>query len=663
MFHVITVATANFYRHTRRLWSSLQKSGNPCQLTVFCDDLSTFQPLQRDGFCEVRFLPEIAALGVKRAKFSAYDIALREGGFLYLDSDIVVLQPIWELAGNKLITGCFDDLSCVSGIRDRRYPWAEDPDLENRCFINSGVFYAPAQRREFFQELKERSLDDRLWNRYILRGRIYDNSFLCAHFNLLNEPVNYVDADVYNWQGLVVRGELQVERKADALINKHNGKTLKIAHFAGVSDPDVAMCTWPVEVTSLLACMGSDDAISPKAAYVDFLGSLSSALGNPVTDPIPAKMLNLLAGETVDLIGNLRNDFTGRANYLNNPAAMVSLGYSLPYTSYRWNGLKCGDAYLDGEEYNFLQQVLQHLDINTALEIGAGETSILMRAMGIDALSIESREGPWLTRAREYGCRCSLVEFSAETLSFDEGALKAAVSRFAPTGEVDLLFIDSPSGTEARAQVVKRLTGLVRPRYILLHDALRDARVVFDAQRAFGMSLAEFLRSPRGLVLLRSQALTTEQGPSLPAFHAELRVESPQVRMELVEEESAAFASGYTNVVVRVTNLGTEPLSSRYCNPVFLSYHLLSLNNTMVLRDGLRTALPFDLLPGNSVEFRPQVELPESHADFLICFTMVQEGVMWFDEHSPQNRLVLRIGRSPEGKPTIISRQMAMAAA
>ena len=71
----------------------------------------------------------------------------------------------------------------------------------------------------------------------------HDNSFLCAHFNLLNEPVEYVDGKVYNWQGFVVDGRLQVERCGKALINCQTGQILKIAHFAGVKNPDAAMCT------------------------------------------------------------------------------------------------------------------------------------------------------------------------------------------------------------------------------------------------------------------------------------------------------------------------------------------------------------------------------------------------------------------------------------
>jgi len=142
--------------------------------------------IDRAGRCTVRELPEIRAIGVKRARFVAYSLALQNGGFLYLDSDVIVLKPIHELVEHSRITGCYDDLSSVRIIEDKQHPWAGDPTLENRWFINSGVFFAPRGRREFFDELLARSQNDELWHRY---GVLYDNSFLCAHFNLLGEMV------------------------------------------------------------------------------------------------------------------------------------------------------------------------------------------------------------------------------------------------------------------------------------------------------------------------------------------------------------------------------------------------------------------------------------------------------------------------------------------
>jgi hypothetical protein len=73
---------------------------------------------------------------------------------------------------------------------------------------------------------------------------------------------------------------------------------LKIAHFAGVKNPDAAMCTWPVEVTSLLSGIGSSDDKSREGALVDFLGALNHDFDSTPADPIPGKVLNAMVRET-----------------------------------------------------------------------------------------------------------------------------------------------------------------------------------------------------------------------------------------------------------------------------------------------------------------------------------------------------------------------------
>lgn len=661
MFQVVTVATKNFFPLTKRLLASLRNSGNDCHLTVFCDDVQAFHTLGRNKRCTVRELPEIKSLGVKRAKFEAYCRAFQEGSFLYLDSDILVLQPIQELTQHSRIAGCFDDLSCVHAIPDKRHPWPGDPALENRCFINSGVFFAPKSRREFFQELLSCSRSDELWERYILPGSLYDNLFLCAYFNLLNEPVEYVDAEVYNWPGFVVDGQLQVKRNGDSLVHCRSNKVLKVAHFAGVREPDRAMCTWPVEVVSLLSSMGGDGQESRETAFVNFLATLSDDFAQPTADPIPGQTFNYLAAEAVDLFThNLQVDSRSRRSYLVNPAAMISLGYSVPLANHRWNGLACGHAYFEGEEYNFLQRIIQQLDIRTAVETGAGETSILLKRLGVDALSIESQEGPWLKRAREQGCRCRLIPFDPNGALFDRETLLQAVSEFAPSGKINLLLVDSPSGTQARSRIVEQVLPLAKPRYVLVHDALRDAGNVFECMQRFGMRLAAFLPSDRGAILLRARD-EGETCPGLMDLDRGTEMQSPRIRIELLKLVENAPGDRWQGCMIRITNLGPQTLSSRYTNPVHCSYHWLSPDEQVLIWDGVRTPLPFDILPGGAADFEVNVLLPEGQFESVLCFALVQEKVGWFEQFSPENRLKIRV-RGGEGSPLRIERSLAATA-
>jgi len=79
---------------------------------------------------------------------------------------------------------------------------------------------------------------------------------------------------------------------------------------------------------------------------------------------------------------------------------------------------------------------------------------------------------------------------------------------------------------------------------------------------------------------------------------------------------------------------------------VNLSYHVRALDETVLVNDGLRTPLPFDLGPERSVAFGARVALPEKPGRYLLEFDLVQEGVGWFAAHgSPSARQVVECSR------------------
>jgi hypothetical protein len=67
-------------------------------------------------------------------------------------------------------------------------------------------------------------------------------------------------------------------------------------------------------------------------------------------------------------------------------------------------------------------------------------------------------------------------------------------------------------------------------------------------------------------------------------------------------------------------------------NAVNFSYHWLDRKRQMVVFDGLRTPLPRDLNPGESVTLRASIRTPEKPGEYLLHVTLVQEGVAWFSE-------------------------------
>ena len=73
--------------------------------------------------------------------------------------------------------------------------------------------------------------------------------------------------------------------------------------------------------------------------------------------------------------------------------------------------------------------------------------------------------------------------------------------------------------------------------------------------------------------------------------------------------------------------------NSKNLHAVNLAYHWLDKKGQMVVFDGERTPLPYDLKPGESVTLKATVHPPELPGAYILEITLVQEGVAWFPEN------------------------------
>jgi len=163
-----------------------------------------------------------------------------------------------------------------------------------------------------------------------------------------------------------------------------------------------------------------------------------------------------------------------------------------------WNGLKCNRMHLTRSEYEFIINCHQLHHFDSVVESGAGETSRLFKRLGCNVLCIESQEGPWVERAIQAGATVKLVSFDPVSSELDPDNLASALQ-----GQpCDLLFVDSPVGTRNRSKVLDSFLRHLEPRFILIHDAHRDAQNVYRWMRIFELKVLEHLPSWRGLVLL-----------------------------------------------------------------------------------------------------------------------------------------------------------------
>lgn len=652
MIRIATVADARFEQQAANLLRSLENSPNDYRITVYCHDEKQFRKFSSPR-CDVVELPEMTRLGAKRSKLTAFATALREGSVIYLDADAIVLDSLNDLWGGNHIKGVYVDLENHAFIPDKTHPWPGNPALVNRCYIMSGGFYAPAELHPLFEQIRLASLDDATWRRYIADGFLYDQHFLNAFLNLHDAPIQLLDPTVYGWEGLLKEGTVQVYRSGSRLVNKHTHRTLRLALFGGVHQTSKLLRSLPIDIAALIFQRIARETPSMDDALGGLYAALSDTLGRPLPDPFVKDILALLLAEIPHVAEAPASypDLANRPSYFDNPDGIRSIAFANPPPQCTWNGLRCGGPYLDAGEYRQIRRIVRELNIRNVLETGAGETSILFRSLGLRVFSLEYQQGPWADRAAKHGCTCLFVPFDHQQRRFAEPELRNRLAAQKLT-DVDLLFIDSPIGTQNRQHVLSQLLGFVKPRFVLYHDSLRDSANVFTDQMQHGLRLVSFLNSPRGLALFAVPPC--RKLPALPeVFHAATVVAKPLVTIAILDRYVGPVdTGGQFHVRIALTNSGAMTLSSRYLQPVYVAYHWLADDGRMVLWDGLRTNLPTDLDPGDRVEFLLKVVAPEREGDYLLKAAVLQEGITWFKTTEPEvaAELLVRV-RAPRSSP------------
>jgi hypothetical protein len=120
-----------------------------------------------------------------------------------------------------------------------------------------------------------------------------------------------------------------------------------------------------------------------------------------------------------------------------------------------------------------------------------------------------------------------------------------------------------------------------------------------------------------------------ESSPRLPLAGFKVAFGPHNVPTEMVAGEILL-----ADIAIKNASTKTWPSkpNQRGRNAVNLSYHWLDGKRQMVVFDGLRTPLPRDLNPGESVTLRAAIRAPEKGGGYLLHVTMVQEGVAWFSD-------------------------------
>ncbi len=117
--------------------------------------------------------------------------------------------------------------------------------------------------------------------------------------------------------------------------------------------------------------------------------------------------------------------------------------------------------------------------------------------------------------------------------------------------------------------------------------------------------------------------------------------EGDGLRWEVVEIASPrlVWVGEETQVRVVIRNVGSEVWSSHDTGDHF-GYHWLALDGTMVERDGMRTAYPRPVAPGEEVTLAAQLGPPPGPGEWLLEWEPVREQVRWLGPpaNAPQVR-------------------------
>jgi hypothetical protein len=125
-----------------------------------------------------------------------------------------------------------------------------------------------------------------------------------------------------------------------------------------------------------------------------------------------------------------------------------------------------------------------------------------------------------------------------------------------------------------------------------------------------------------------------DSSPELPLAGLKVEFGKHNIPAEMVAGETVLADVTIKNASSRTWPSKPAP-SGR--NAVNLSYHWLDRKRQVVVFDGLRTPLPRDLNPGESVTLRVAICAPEKAGEHVLHVTLVQEGVAWFSDSDGAN--------------------------
>jgi hypothetical protein len=176
------------------------------------------------------------------------------------------------------------------------------------------------------------------------------------------------------------------------------------------------------------------------------------------------------------------------------------------------------------------------------------------------------------------------------------------------------------------------------PVYAQRHRLLEPMRAELlrgERDELLALSHPDVQHVRRNLGVLRNRRLSVfrEETPALaPARTVPLTTFAQFLEAEPVERLAPGELRSVPVWVANPSDVGWSATADRQgVGAVSLSYHWFDETGRAAVYDGLRTPLPGDLLPGSSLLLAGQLRGPDRPGRYLLRWTMVQDGVEWFD--------------------------------
>lgn len=175
------------------------------------------------------------------------------------------------------------------------------------------------------------------------------------------------------------------------------------------------------------------------------------------------------------------------------------------------------------------------------------------------------------------------------------------------------------SGTPKQYESTEAIASVTFPKeagiYKLVFDLISEA--VGEFPNSTGKPLYELN------INVGNQQQKKLQLPSVQIFSQEIKILNKITYLKV---------DSMYNIPFLLKNTSNFIWSNTERNPTNFSYRWLDINGKVVIADGERTALPFNLSPGESAAINAIIKTPSQPGKYTLALSMVQESVTWFSD-------------------------------